>query len=105
MFLEQGIDRNNKFWKYVLGSMFIIGASFVGQMPMLAFLLYQTTFRGRIYPTTDEELLHFFEPNLNLFLLLISFVFTLGGIYFAVRFLHKQTLLSFITSRKKLDRK
>jgi membrane protease YdiL (CAAX protease family) len=103
MFLEQGIDRNNKFWKYILGLIFIVGASFFGQMPMLGMLLFQTTFRGRTYPTTDAEILHFFEPNLNLFLLLISFVFTLGGIYFAVRFLHQQKFISIITARKNID--
>ncbi|PVX44394.1 hypothetical protein C8C85_0122 [Flavobacterium sp. 103] len=103
MFIEQGIDGNNKFWKYILGSMFIIGASFVGQLPMLALLLFQTSFRGKVYPTTDDELMHFFEPNLNLFLLLISFVFTLGGIYFVVRFLHKQKFISIVTGRKKID--
>lgn len=103
MFIEQGIKEGNKFWKYILGSIFIIGASFLGQLPMLALLLFQTSFRGKNYPTTDEELLHFFEPNLNLFLLLISFVFSLGGIYFAVRFLHQQKILSIITARKKMD--
>ncbi|HKO78596.1 MAG TPA: CPBP family intramembrane glutamic endopeptidase [Flavobacterium sp.] len=103
MFIEQGIDINNKFWKYILGSMFIIGASFVGQLPMLAMILFQTSFQGKVYPTTDQELMNFFEPNLNLFLLLISFVFALGGIYFAVRFLHKQAFLSIVTSRKKMD--
>lgn len=103
MFIEQGIKEDNKFWKYILGSIFIIGASFVGQLPMLGMLLFQTAFRGKIYPSTDEELLHFFEPNLNLFLLLISFVFSLGGIYFAVRFLHQQKFLSIVTARKKMD--
>lgn len=103
MFLKQGIDENNKFWKYLLGSIFIIGASFVGQLPMLLLILFQTSFQGKIYPTTEEELMHFFEPNLNLFLLLISFVFALAGIYFVVRFLHHQTLLSIITARKKMD--
>lgn len=103
MFIEQGINKDNKFWKYILGSIFIVGASFLGQLPMLALLLFQTSFRGRSYPTTDEELLHFFEPNLNLFLLLISFVFSLGGIYFAVRFLHQQKFLSIVTARKKMD--
>jgi membrane protease YdiL (CAAX protease family) len=47
--------------------------------------------------------MHFFEPNLTLFFLLISFVFSLLGIYFVVRFLHRQSLLSIITSRSKLD--
>src|SRR6187431_34629 len=99
MFIEQGINEENKFWKYIIGSIFIIGASFVGQLPMLALLLFQAAFRGKSYPTNDEELLHFFEPNLNLFLLLIPFVFSLAGIYFAVRFLHQQKFLSIVTSR------
>ncbi|MDR6844593.1 CPBP family intramembrane glutamic endopeptidase [Flavobacterium granuli] len=103
MFLEQGIDRNNKFWKYILGLIFIVGFSFLGQMPMLGMLLFETSFRGKKYPATDEELLHFFEPNLNLFLLLLSFVFTLGGIYYVVRFLHQQKILSIVTTRKKID--
>src|SRR6187431_3248022 len=102
MFLEQGINENNKFWKYILGLVFIMGGSFVGQLPMLALLLFQTAFHGKTYPSTDEELFHFFEPNLNLFLLLISFVFSLGGIYFAVRFLHQQKFLSIVTGREKM---
>jgi membrane protease YdiL (CAAX protease family) len=103
MFLQQGIDEKNKFWKYLLGSVFIIAASFLGQLPMLGAILFQTVFKGKAYPSNDVELMHFFEPNLNLFLLLISFVFALAGIYFVVRFLHHQTLLSIITARKKMD--
>ncbi|AOW10514.1 CPBP family intramembrane glutamic endopeptidase [Flavobacterium gilvum] len=103
MFIEQGINTGNKFWKYILGSIFVIGASFLGQMPMLVLMLFETALKGKKYPTTDAELLHFFEPNLNLFLLLIPFVFALGGIYFAVRFLHRQKFISIITSREKMD--
>ncbi|WP_269222552.1 MULTISPECIES: CPBP family intramembrane glutamic endopeptidase [Flavobacterium] len=103
MFIEQGIDKNNKFGKYLLGSIIIIIASLIGQIPMFLALLYQTMFKGKVYPKNDEELFHFFEPNLNLFLLLISFVFALIGIYFVVRFLHHQSLLSIVTSRYKID--
>jgi len=103
MFLEQGIDEKNKFWKYLLGLLIIAGATFLGQIPMLAAILFQTFYKGRAYPSTDTELLHFFEPNLNLFLLLFSYVVALGGVYFAVRFLHRQTFISIITGRKKID--
>ena len=103
MFIEQGIDENNKFWKYLLGLLIIAGATFVGQLPMLAAILFETAYKGKTYPTTDKELLHFFEPNLNLFLLLFSYVVALGGVYFAVRFLHNQTFKSIITGRKKID--
>ncbi|PJJ08506.1 hypothetical protein CLU83_1783 [Flavobacterium sp. 1] len=103
MFVEQGIDEKNKFWKYLLGLLVIAGASFLGQMPMLVAILFQTFFKGKSYPTTDTELLHFFEPNLSLFLLLFSYVVALGGVYFAVRFLHRQTFISIVTARKKID--
>jgi membrane protease YdiL (CAAX protease family) len=103
MFIEQGIDKKNKFWKYILGLLIISGASFLGQIPMLAAILFQTSFKGKSYPTTDTELLHFFEPNLNLFLLLISYFVALGGIYLTVRFLHHQTFKSIITGRKNID--
>jgi membrane protease YdiL (CAAX protease family) len=103
MFLEQGIKEENKFWKYLMGTVFIIAASFLGQLPMLLAIVYETIFKGKVYPSSDQELMHFFEPNLTLFFILISFVFALFGIYFVVRFLHQQSLLSVITSRPKLD--
>jgi membrane protease YdiL (CAAX protease family) len=103
MFLEQGIKKENKFRKYLMGLAFIIAASFFGQLPMLIALLYETRFKGKVYPSSDQEVMRFFEPNLTLFFLLISFVFSLLGIYFVVRFLHRQSLLSIITSRAKLD--
>lgn len=103
MFIEQGIDEKNKFWKYLLGLLIITVASFVGQIPMLVAIVYQIYFKGKSYPATNNELFHFFEPNLNLFLLLLSYVAALGGVYFAVRFLHRQSLMSIVTGRKNID--
>lgn len=103
MFIEQGIRSENKFWKYLLGSVFIITASFVGQLPLLLAVIGKTILTGVAYPSTNDGIMHFFEPNLTFFLLLISFVFALAGIYFVVRYLHQQTFLSVTTSRKKVD--
>jgi membrane protease YdiL (CAAX protease family) len=103
MFIEQGIDKKNKFGKYLQGSVLIILASFVGQLPMFLVIEYQVFFENKIYPGNEAELYHFFEPNLNFFLLLISFVFALIGIYLVVRFLHHQTMLSIVTARKNID--
>jgi membrane protease YdiL (CAAX protease family) len=103
MFLEQGIKKENRFWRYLLGFVFIIFASFIGQLPMLLAIAYETEFSGRIYPSNDKEIMTFFDPNLTLFLVLISFVFALIGILIVVRYLHHQTLLSIITTRRKID--
>ncbi len=103
MFIEQGIRQENKFWKYLLGSVIIITASFVGQIPLVIAVIGKTIVTGESYPLTNDGIMHFFEPNLTFFLILISFVFAFAGIYFVVNYLHQQTFLSVTTSRKKVD--
>ncbi|MFV5693769.1 lysostaphin resistance A-like protein [Flavobacterium sp. LT1R49] len=103
MFIEQGVKSENKFWKYILGSVVIICASFLGQAPLLIALFYETLVKGKPYPTTNDDIMRFFEPNLTLFLILISFVFAMLGIFFVVKYLHNQTMLSITTSRLKVD--
>lgn len=103
MFIEQGIRSENKFWKYLLGSGLIILMSFVGQLPLLVAVIWKTMVSGESYPLTNNEMMHFLDSNLTLFLLLLSFVFAFWGIYFVVKYLHRQTMLSVTTSRKKID--
>jgi membrane protease YdiL (CAAX protease family) len=103
MFIEQGINSENKFWKYIVGSILIIIASFLGQAPLLVALYYDTLVKGKPYPTSNDDIMRFFEPNLTLFLILISFVFVMLGIFFVARYLHNQTMLSITTARAKID--
>lgn len=103
MFIEQGVHSENKFWKYLVGSVLIIFASFVGQIPLMLAVIAKIFISGKSYPSTNDEIMHFFEPNLTFFLILISFVFALAAIFFVVKYLHRQTFLSVTTSRKKVD--
>lgn len=103
MFLELGIKPENKFWKYLLGSVFIITASFIGQIPFSIAVLYKTFNSNKAFPTDSDSALKMFEPNLTLFLVMISFAFAFAGIYFVVKHLHHQTILSITTARKKID--
>lgn len=103
MFIEQGIQRANFFGKYLLGSLLIFLASTLGQVPLILAIAYQTVTKGRSFPTGNDAMMRFFEPNLTLFLLLISFVFAFYGLYLVVKHLHHQTILSVTTSRKKMD--
>lgn len=103
MFIEQGIRSENKFWKYLFGSVLLFGASLIGQLPLLMGVLYETLVHKKKYPNSNAAMMHFLEPNFTLFLLLFSFVFVFGGIYFVLRNLHHQSLLSIITSRASID--
>jgi membrane protease YdiL (CAAX protease family) len=103
MFLEQGIKPQNKFWLYLVGSVLIIIASFIGQIPFSAAVLYSSFINKKEIPTSNEAVMKMFESNLTLFLVMISFVFAFAGVYFVLKYLHNQTLLSVTTSRKKVD--
>ena len=103
MFIEQGIKSENYFWKYIIGSLIIICSSFVGQLPLLIGILYETIYNDKAYPTSNEAVMRFFDSNLTFLLILISFVFIMLGIVLVVRNLHEQTMLSVTTSRAKVD--
>ena len=102
MFIEQGINKNNDFWKYILGSIIIIGAATLGQIPLSLAFLNESLKTNKI-PTNANEVLQSLDSNLSLFLMMLSFVFGFIGLILVVKYFHKQSLLEITTSRKKAD--
>ena len=102
MFIAQGFKKDSEFWKYLLGSLIVFIASIMGQVPLLLAILVKSFTSNKI-PTAESDIYKLFEPNLLLFLILISFVFALVGLYFVVRKLHNQSFISIVTSRNKID--
>ena len=102
MFIEQGINKNNDFWKYILGSIIIIGAATLGQIPLTLVFLNKSLKTNKI-PTNTNEALQSLDSNLSLFLMMLSFVFGFIGLILVVEYFHKQSLLEITTSRKKVD--
>jgi membrane protease YdiL (CAAX protease family) len=102
MFIEQGLNKNNEFWKYILGSIIIIGAATIGQIPFSLVYLNESLKTNKI-PTNTNEALQLLDSNLSLFLMMLSFVFGLIGLILVVKYFHKQSLLEITTSRKKID--
>lgn len=103
MFIEQGLKKENNFGKYLLGSLLIFIASQIGSFPLMIGVIIKSFKDGTQIPTTNDEVLKFFEPNLSLFLLLLMFVFAMAGIFLVVKYLHKQTMKTIITTRKNID--
>ena len=103
MFIEQGIKPENKFWKYLIGSMLIFFAASVGQIPWLIAVLAKSIADGKAITMNQDDFMKVLSPNLTLFLILISFIFGLFGLYLVIKNLHHQTFLSLTTSRKKVD--
>jgi membrane protease YdiL (CAAX protease family) len=103
MFIENGFLPENKFWKYIVGSLLIIFAATIGQIPLMVAIFVKSFKSGKSFPTNESDMMTFLEPNTTLFLILLSFVFAFFAIILVVRNFHKQTLLSVTTSREKVD--
>tara|TARA_B100001769_G_scaffold104460_1_gene81171 strand:- start:5296 stop:6198 length:903 start_codon:yes stop_codon:yes gene_type:complete len=99
MFLFDKSYRLKNFGYYILGSFILIMFSFIGQLPMIPFLPTEL-------PSPDANAMDIFKAipsNLRLFLLLLSFVFVLPGIWLVVKKLHDLPIMSILSSRKKFD--
>ncbi|MFZ4436501.1 MAG: CPBP family intramembrane glutamic endopeptidase [Flavobacterium psychrophilum] len=95
MFIEQAIKKENKFWKYLIGSIFVILASSLAQIPLVlaVFLSPHTTNLAQL-STTD--ILNVLDSNLSLFLMSLTFVGGIISLYFVVKWIHKQSFRSLI---------
>lgn len=103
MFITQAFKPNNEFWRYLLGSVAIIFASFIGQIPLIIAIAFKAFSDNGEFPTDNTALMTYLEPNLTLFLIMLSFVFAMFAIYLVVKFFHRQTFLEVTTARKKVD--
>lgn len=112
MFIAQAYKALHEFWRYLVGSVLIIAASTIGQIPFTLAILGKLWMDNQGSPEelgnamgslNQATLMGVLDKNLTLFLLLLSFVFALGGVFLAVKYLHKQKMKDIITTRKKFD--
>lgn len=103
MYLENAISTHNKFWKYFIGSIIIVFASFIGQIPLGIAIVLKSIESKQGFPTDETKLMKMLSGNLSLFLMLFSFAVALLAIYLVVKYLHNQSFLTLTTSRTRVD--
>ena len=100
MFLKQDTLNTNPFWKYLLGSFIVIIFSILGQLPLSLFITVDAISEAGGDPMIALRNL---DKNLQLFLILIPFVFGFLGLYLVIKKLHNRNFVSITTSRSKVD--
>ncbi|MCK8480756.1 CPBP family intramembrane glutamic endopeptidase [Psychroserpens algicola] len=104
MFIAQAFKVRHEFWRYLIGSLIIFVAALIGQFPLLGAVVFKAIEDGTgIENISETSMYQMLDPNLFLFLALLSFAVGFIGLYIAVKALHSQKLTSVATSRKKLD--
>ncbi len=103
MFLTQVKNfPKTEWWRYAIGFL-VIGFFYVlGQIPLfIAWLLKKGSFAA-LQNTPQRNLMGLLDNNTTLFFALLMFVFTLLGVFVALK-IHSQTFKSLITSRTSIS--
>lgn len=105
MFIEKAYQSLHDAWRYIIGFAVIFLVWQLGSIPLIIGVLLKVLAEGGDIASIEDPnvLMGILESNLTLFLMLLSFAIGLVGIYFWVRWVHKQSVVSLTTSRKKID--
>ncbi|MFH4966351.1 CPBP family intramembrane glutamic endopeptidase [Gaetbulibacter sp. M235] len=104
MYISQAFNVLHEWWRYLIGLIIIIIAVIIGQIPFTAAVFLKAYENGdSILGLDEQKMMSLLEPNLNLFLMLLSFAVGLVGIILVAKYLHKETFAQLTTSRKKID--
>jgi uncharacterized protein len=112
MFLNQASTGVNEIWRYCVGIIGVLLMYFLGQIPFEIIKEMQIrkhteigTAEERLFlETMDFSILHL-DKNVGLLLLLLMFIFAIGGLYLVVTKLHIKNFKDIITTRPTIDYK
>ncbi|MGB5417636.1 lysostaphin resistance A-like protein [Algibacter sp.] len=104
-YIQQAYKGLHDLWRYVLGIVIIFFAwQLIGMIPLVIALAVKILGDSSVgMPTGIPEMSAVLGSNLFLFLMLISFAFGLLGVFLTSKLLHKQSITSLTTARKKID--
>ncbi|WP_136667961.1 CPBP family intramembrane glutamic endopeptidase [Flavobacterium sp. H122] len=104
MFLIKAFLPNNHFWKYIVGSVLLVIASVIGQLPLLGAVVYKLASTGKnLYNMDESQMMSVLDKNSTLFLMLLSFAFVFFTVPLVTKWIHNQKFKDVVTSRKKVD--
>lgn len=104
MYIAQAFNVLHDWWRYLVGIFIIVIAVIVGQVPFTIAVFLKAFKNGESVFGMDESIMMtLLEPNLNLFLMLLSFAAGLIGLILVAKYLHNQSFTHLTTSRKKID--
>jgi len=104
-YIEQAYKGKNEWWRYLLAIVTIfVGWQFLGVIPLFIVAFNQSDNLGELMSSSQNAFADLgIDSNLYLFVMLLTFVFGLVFLLFAVKKIHLRSIRSLITSRDKVD--
>lgn len=104
MYIAQAFNVLHDWWRYLVGLVIVVIGVFIGQIPFTVAVLYKAYKNGDITQGMDQtKVMSILEPNLSLFLMLLSFAGGLLALLLVAKYLHKQSITHLTTSRSRID--
>lgn len=104
MYIEQAYKGLSDSWRYVLGVFIVFGAWQVfGAIPLLVALIMKGDAMSVMASGDMGAMSEVLGSNTFLFFMLLTFAIGLVFLFLYVKFVHKQSIRSLTTSRKKVD--
>ena len=104
MYIAQAFNVLHDWWRYLVGLLIVVIAVIIGQLPFTVAVMAKAFEKGDGFGDLNEStMMSLLEPNLNLFLMLLSFAIGLVGLLLVVKYLHNQSFTHLTTTRKKID--
>jgi membrane protease YdiL (CAAX protease family) len=104
MYIKQAFNILHDWWRYLVGLIIVIIGVGFGQIPFTIAVFYKAYQNGDNLAELDEStMLTLLEPNLNLFLMLLSYAGGLLALLLVAKYLHKQSITHLTTARPKID--
>lgn len=104
-YIQQAYRGLHDSWRYLLGVVIIfIAWQLIGMIPLGIMLVLKIMGDSTVgMPTDIPQMINILGSNLFLFLMLLSFAVGLLGVFFTSKILHKQSITTLTTARKKID--
>ncbi|WP_372756485.1 lysostaphin resistance A-like protein [Mariniflexile sp.] len=104
MYIAQAFNVLHEWWRYLVGVVLVIIGVTIGQIPLAIAVFYESFKEDvNIKGMNEANMMSLLEPNLGLFLMLLSFAAGLFTLLLVAKYLHKQSVVHLTTSREKID--
>ena len=101
MFIEQAFRGKHDFWLYLVGSLIVALAAVIGQIPLTVAIFLENGWEASTM--SQSQMMQSLDPNLLIFLLLLSFAVGFIGLKIVLKYLHHINFMTITTTRKKVD--
>ena len=104
-YIQQAFKGKNEWYHWVLTIILVfLGWQFIGIIPLVvAAILHSPNTTEFLEAAKNNFTTLGIDNNLFLFLMILMFIFGLIGLIIGVKFIHKRTITSLVTSRKSID--